>query len=702
MTSKGMAVFSPNINQLLQAAVEHHQAGRLPEAETLYRQILAQDANHPEALHFLGLLAAQVQRREVAMELMRRAIAARPTYADAYSNLGNVLKDEGRLAEAIAAQRQAIALEPTLAEAHYNLGVVLALHGQFAEAAAAYRKALALKVHYPEAHYNLGVVLEHQGQREEAMAAYREAIVRKPDFSDAYYNLGNLLKKNGQLDEAMTAYRQALARKPDFPEAWGNLGSTLRDQGQFDEAVAAYRRALALKPDFAEVYNNLGTALGEMGLSEEASAVFRQALAFDSNMSAAHSNLLCSFHYLPSYGLEVIAEEHRRWNRQHGVPLAQFMVPHGNNRDPERRLRIGYVSPDFRQHAVAPMVLPLVASHDRSGFEIFCYGQVERPDAMTERFRQAADHWRDTTVWSDDQMAAAIRQDQIDILVDLAGHTAGNRLLVFARKPAPVQVARQGYPDTTGLETIDYRISDSYADPPGLSDRLHTEKLVRLPETNWIYQPSEEAIALEVTPLAEGPVTFGCFNNLAKVTEPMLRLWAKILAAVPGSRLLLKARALATESVQARVRAILAQEGIAPERVELGGWRMTAREHLALYNRVAIALDPFPYQGTTTTCEALWMGVPVVSLAGQTHVSRVGVSLLHNVGLPELIGQNAEEYVRIAVALAQDRRRLEELRAGLRERMRQSPLLDWSSFARHMEAAYRQMWRTWCTTTAGQ
>jgi predicted O-linked N-acetylglucosamine transferase (SPINDLY family) len=501
---------------------------------------------------------------------------------------------------------------------------------------------------------------------------------------------------NGQIDEAIAAYRQAIALKAEYPGAHYNLGVLLERKERFEEALAAYRQAIFYKPDLANAHYNMGNLLMELWRVEEALGAYRAALAVKPDFAAAHSNLVYDLHYVPDIKPEVIAEEHRRWNRQHAAPLAKFIRRHENERDPARRLRVGYVSPDFCEHAVAPMVLPLVASHDRSGFEIFCYGQVERPDAMTERFRQAADHWRDTTGWSDEQMAEEIRQDRIDILVDLAGHTGGNRLLVLARKPAPVQVARQGYPDTTGLATIDYRITDAYADPPGASERLHTEKLIRLAPTNWIYQPPEEAVALEVTPLAEGPVTFGCFNNLAKVTEPMLRRWAQILAAVPGSRLLLKARALAAASVQARVRAILAAEGIAPERVELGGWRMTAREHLALYQRVAIALDPFPYQGTTTTCEALWMGVPVVSLAGRTHVARVGVSLLSNVGLPELIAQSEAEYVRIAVALAQDRRRLEELRAGLRQRMRASPLLDWPRFARQMEGAYREMWRTWC------
>jgi predicted O-linked N-acetylglucosamine transferase (SPINDLY family) len=316
---------------------------------------------------------------------------------------------------------------------------------------------------------------------------------------------------------------------------------------------------------------------------------------------------------------------------------------------------------------------------------------------MTERFRAQADQWRSTVGLSDKQMAQLIHQDQIDILIDLAGHTAGNRLLVFAQKPAPVQITWLGYPNTTGLTTIDYRITDAYTDPPGLNDALHSEQLIRLPQTNWIYQPPQNCPPpnqLSVT----ASIRFGCFNNFSKVTEPMMRVWAQILENVPNSTLLLKANALTSPEIQQRVRRIFQAQCISPERLELMGWTRSAVDHLTRYNQIAIALDPFPYHGTTTTCEALWMGVPVITLAGQTHVSRVGVSLLTNVGLPELIAESPEDYIRIAVELANDLPRLQELRSTLRQRMEQSPLMDAPKFARNIEAAYRQMWHNWCQT----
>ena len=671
--------------------------GRLDEAIAAYRQAIALNPNHPGAFNNLGNALQSTGQLAAAIAAYRQAIALDPNCSDAYGNLGAALKDQGELDAAIAACRQAIALKPAFPEAHNNLGNALQAGGRPDEAAAAYRQAIDLNPRFSEACNNLGVALRDLGQYDAAIAACRHAIALKPAFRDACNNLGNALQSKGLCDDAIAAYRHAIALQPSHPDAYSNLGSALQFKGQLDDALVAYRQAIALNPALAEAYSNLGTILKDLGQIDAALAACRQALALKPDYPDAHSNLLVTLNYHPASTAESLFQEACRWAQRHAEPLKQFIQPHAHDRNPERRLRIGYVSPDFREHAVAPMVLPLIASHDRTQFDVFCYAQVERPDAMTEKFRAQAGPWRSTVGLSDERMAGLIRQDQIDILVDLAGHTAGSRLLVFARKPAPVQVNRQGYPNTTGLTAIDYRMTDAYADPPGLSDTLHSEQLIRLPQTNWIYQPPADCPV--PTPRPAGmPVTFGCFNHFAKVTEPMLRLWARILAAVPGSRLLLKAMGLASPDVRARVRGIFQGEGLAPERVELAGWRSSAEDHLALYGRVAIALDPFPYHGTTTTCEALWMGVPVITLAGRMHVSRVGVSLLTNVGLPELIAETPEAYVRIAVDLAGDPPRLDHLRATLRPRMAQSPLLDAPRFARHIEAAYRQMWRRWCAT----
>ncbi|MEI8197285.1 MAG: tetratricopeptide repeat protein, partial [Phycisphaerae bacterium] len=513
------------IQQAFDLAMQHHQAGRLQEAEQLYRQILMQQPGHADALHLRGVIASQVGRHDLAVVLIRQAIALKPGYTDAYSNLGIALCGLGQLGEAIA--------------------------------------------------------------------AFRQAILLNPNDAETLSNLGNALRDGGQLDEAIVVYRQAIARKPDWPDIYSSLGFVLTDVGQLDEAIAAFRQALALNPGYA----------------------------------TAHSNLLLTMHYHPGFAASAIAEEHRRWNRVHAEPLQKYIQAHANDRSPERRLRIGYVSPDLREHVNGRNFLTLLAGHDHANFEIFAYAQVPKPDGLSEEIRAQADSWRSLVELTDVQAAELIRQDKIDILVDLAGHTAGNRLLVFALQPAPVQVTWLGYPNTTGLRTMDYRLTDAYADPPGQTESYHSEQLSRLSPCAWCYRATQSP---PLTTRPEGPVTFGSFNTFPKVSEPMLRLWGRILRVVPESRLLLKAMGLGSESTRVRVRQVLGQEGIAAERLELRGFEPGHGGHLALYSRMDVALDTFPYHGTNTTCEALWMGVPVVSLAGESHVSRGGVSLLRN------------------------------------------------------------------------
>jgi predicted O-linked N-acetylglucosamine transferase (SPINDLY family) len=497
----------------------------------------------------------------------------------------------------------------------------------------------------------------------------------------------------GQLEEAIASCYQAILLKPDFPEAYNNLGNALKDKSQLDEAIAAYRQAISFSPNHPDAHSNLGNALSDLGRLDEAIAAYRQAMALKPRFSDAHSNLLFTLNYHPGLEPATVFEEHLCWNRQQAKPARHFMQPHRNDRTPDRRLRIGYVSPDFREHPVGHFLLPLLAQHNHERFEIFCYAQVPASDGKTRQLRSQADHWHNLSGLADAQAADLIRRHQIDILVDLAGHTSNNRLPLFAHKPAPVQVTWLGYPNTTGLATMDYRLTDACADPPGLTESLHSEQLWRLPQCAWCYQ---SAVGPPVVARREGPITFGCFNNFAKITEPMLQLWARILHLVPGSRLLLKTGALLGENARQRVRQILGEAGIDAERLELRGYEAAHGDHLALYQRLDVALDTFPYHGTKTTCEALWMGVPVVTLAGQTHASRVGVSLLNNIGLPELVASTPEEYVRLAVELAGDLPRLSQLRSTLRPQMEGSPLMDAPRFAQDVEEAYLAMWRHWC------
>jgi protein O-GlcNAc transferase len=626
------------------------------------------------------------------MAAYRHALEIKPDYPEAHYNLGVALRERGQLDEAIAAYRHALELKPGYLEAHYNLGVALGDRGQFDEAIAAYRRALRLKPNYPEAHNNLGIALRDRGQLDVAVAACRRALELKPDYPDAYNNLGAALAGQGQLGEAMAAYRRALELKPDHSEALNNLGNALKDRGELDEAIAAYRQGLELKPNHPEVLNNLGNALKNRGKLDEAMAAYRRALQMKPEDAGAHSNLIYALHFHPAHGARTISEEHERWNRQFRDPRKEFVQPHANERNLERRLRIGYVSPDFRDHPVGRYVLPLLERHDRERFDVLCYSGVLRPDWMTERLRALAGGWRNTIGVPDARLAEMIREDGVDILVDLAMHTAGNRLPMFARQPAPVQVTWLTYPGSTGLPSIGYRLTDARMDPPGEEPAWSAEEPVRLPDCWCCYDPVGETPEINELPaLSAQGVTFGSLNNFAKAHKGVLALWARVLEAVKGSRLVM----LCPEgSARERVRAFFGARGIATERVELVGY-LPRWDYLRLYQRIDLGLDPFPFNGMTTTCDALWMGVPVLTLPGEMPASRAGMSLLSSVELGELAASSEENYVRMAVGLAGNLPRLAELRATLRARMRASPLMDAPRFARNVEAAYRRMWERW-------
>jgi protein O-GlcNAc transferase len=720
------------IQQAFDLALQHHEAERLPEAEHLYRQILAQQPAHVGALHLLGVIAHQVGKNDDAVDLIRQAIAHLPDYAEAHNNLGNALKAKGQLDEAIVAFRRTIVLKPELPEAHSNLGNALREKGQLNEALAACRQSIKLRPGYADAHSNLGNVLHDKGQLNESIAAYRQAVALRAAYPEALNNLGNALREKGRLDESIAACRQAIALRPRYPEAHCNLGNALYDNGQLDEALAAYRhavalnpnfpevhndlgialiasgeldaavtvfrQAIALRPDYAEAHSNLGNALKGIGQLDEAITAFRKAITLRTNYPAAHSNLIYSLHYHPGYDANSIAEEQRRWNHQHAEPLRKFIQPHGNNRDPGRRLRIGYVSADFRTHASAYFLEPLFKHHDLRQVELFCYANVVRPDAMTARFQQRADTWRNGVGVSDEEIAAQIREDQIDILVDLKLHTADNRLPIFARKPAPIQVSWLGYPGSTGLATIDYRLSDPYLDPPGTDESAYTERTIRLPDTFWCYDPLDDG-EIRVSPLPAlqaGVITFGCLNNFCKINDDLLSLWAGAMQQVEGSRLLLLAP---VGSHRARVTDRLRQEGIDPARIEFVA-HQSRQKYLETYHRIDLGLDTFPYNGHTTSLDSLWMGVPVLTLVGLTPVARAGWSQLSNLGLPEFAGETPDQFVRIAVDLAKDLPKLQQIRSTLRRRMQQSPLMDAPRFTRNIEAAYRRMWHTWCETVS--
>ncbi|MBI3451537.1 MAG: tetratricopeptide repeat protein, partial [Rhodospirillales bacterium] len=521
----------------------------------------------------------------------------------------------------------------------------------------------------------------------------------RPGFGPSWNALGVVRDGLGDAAGARDAFQRAIDTQPDYPEALSNLGLAMYHTGEGDRALPLIDRALALKPDFTEAAFNRGVVLHASGNFDAARMAWQATLALDPRHREARSNLLMALHYNADMTGEALLDQARTWSTYHGWPADRF-DDWPNSRDATRRLRIGYVSPDFRDHSCAHFLLPLFGAHDRTAVEVFAYAELARPDAMSERLRHAADHWRPIRGRNDLAAAKIVRDDAIDILIDLAGHTADNRLGIFALKPTPVQATWLGYPGTAGLETIDYRITDQLADPSG-SEAHASEALIRLPHGFHCYSPPAELPVSPPPAGTAGHVTFGSFNNLQKVTPPVISAWASILAAAPGARLVLKSSWLGRASVAARLRATFVERGIDPERLDLIGWVDDPASHLGAYSRIDIALDPFPYNGTTTTLEALWMGVPVVSLAGKRHAGRVGVSLLTHAGTPELVADAADTYVEKAVAIAADAARLAEYRRTLRERLAASPLLDPVGFARDLEAVYRTMWQRWCAGGAG-
>ena len=680
--------------------------GKLDEAVAAYRQAIGMKPGYAKAYSNLGNALTDQGKVEEAFAAYRQAISLKPDLAEAHFNLGNMLNTEAKLDEAVAAYRQAIRVKPDYVEAYYNLGNALKDQDKLAEAVAAYRRAIGIKADYAEAYFNLGVALNNQNRHDEAVAAYRQAIRIKPDYAEAYSNLGNALKDQGKLAQAVATHRQAISIKPDYAEAYSNLGVVLNDQGELEEAVAAYRQAISIKPDFAEAHLNLGNVLNDQGNLYEGIAAYRHAIDVKADYADAHSNLLFSLNYDDRTTVDQLFTAHQEWEERHARPVSR-PAAYLNVREVRRRLKIGYVSPDFRGHSVAFFVEPLLKEHDREAVEVFCYAEVRQPDALTTHLRGLADHWLVTVGRSDDEVAERIRADGIDILVDLAGHTANNRLQVFARKPAPVQVTWLGYPNTTGLKAIDYRLVDAVTDPVGEADAWASETLVRLEGGFLCYSALGNVLKDAPEPAAApcletGAVTFGSFNNPAKGSAATLDAWASLLSRLPQARLLLKGRPFTDAATRALFLARLGERGVEAERVELAAWLPDTTSHLALYHRVDIALDPFPYNGTTTTCEALWMGVPVVTLRADRHAGRVGASLLTQIGMTDLIADSVEEYLDITVALAHNPERLSRLRRILRPRMAASRLCDERGFARKMESAFRSMWQRWCNVSDQQ
>jgi protein O-GlcNAc transferase len=615
-------------------------------------------------------------------------------YIKALKARGLSLLHKNRLEEAKALFLQACDLDPKDVETWIALGNVNGQLGHLDEAETCCRRALELRPDIGVIHSNLGNVYKLQGYLDKALSCYREALRLSPDSAMAHTNLGILFKMMGQIDEAKTFLQHAVRLDPTSADAYNNLGNLFFDYGQLDKALMCFREALRLKPHSAAIYNNLGNVYQMQGRLDEASVSFREALRIAPHNAIAHSNLLFMSSYRADTDMAALFAEHVRWGEIHGHRSTE-LIEHINIPDADRRLRLGYVSADFRNHPVGFFIEQVLAQHDKKRFEIFCYSNLAINDDLTMRLRRHADYWRDVVGQTDEAVAQLIREDRIDILVDLAGHTGGNRLLTFALKPAPVQATWMSYIATTGLRAIDYIIADRFVIPPQ-DERYYVEQVMRLPHRFLCFTPPR--LPIEVSPLpalsGEG-ITFGCFNNAAKLTPPVIATWAKLLLAFPQSRLFLKSVGFGDEQTKAHYRSLFTGHGVQEERLKFAGGS-PYNEYLAAYHEVDIGLDPFPYNGGTTTTESLWMGVPVITLRGDRFVSRMGDSIMMNLGLEECVAETEDAYIDKAMALAVDLQRLAELRGRLRNRLLTSPLCDGPGFTRDLEAAYRTMWEAWC------
>lgn len=696
----------------------HHQ-GRSNDGLPLLEQSVQQE---PDAVNFLVNLGAVYRATgaaEKAINTYTRALALDASLAATHFNLANVLRDVNRWEEAEVSYRQAMALKPDYIEAlvalagtisdlgrhdealnlldaspmqtaamlHRQRAIVLGRLYRHDDSEQAARQALELDPNDVESWNSLGIVLQLKGKPAEAKAAYGEAVTRRNTYAHAWTNLGLLLADLREFSDAAKALHNGVQLNPYNAKAYEGLANVFHQTSRLSDAISAGKRAVALNKRSAAACMSVAGAYLDRAQLRDAAGWYERAWAADSRMDVFADGVLLCLHYDSRLSPLKVAEAHFEWGRR----MEALIQPNPPLLDPaagvSRKIRVGYVSPDFREHSVSYFAYPLIANHDRTKFEIHAFSNMTGGDAMTEKFKAVVDAWHDIKPLNDDQLNALIRQLGIDILVDLAGHTAGNRLLAMVQKPAPLLFTYLGYPDTIGSRSFDYRITDRWADPVGMTDAFHSEQLVRLDRTAWCYQPSP--VAPPIAPKTTSKqIVFASFNNYSKTSDDTVRLWSKVVRSVPGSVLKLKSKSFTDTETATMVRTRFQMAGLPPERLVLLPPSPSTETHLATYNEVDIALDPFPYNGTTTTCETLWMSVPLITLAGPAHVARVGVSLMNAIGLGSLVAADEKQFVDIAVKLAADKPRLKFFREELRQIMQQSPLMDGVSLARQIEASY--------------
>ncbi|TXN39017.1 tetratricopeptide repeat protein [Methylobacterium sp. WL30] len=690
--------------RLLKDASLEQRAGRLAAAERQYRRVLDADPQNAEANYKLGIIASQTDRVALAVPHFAAALKAGPDQPHYWLSLATALLGARRVGDARSVLERF--REKRFADAETQATLTALIANLFTEAHQHYEDRLfkdaeplidmivMLDEGHVEALHMAGSIAAQTNRLTLAVDLLQIAVSLDDDAPVIKGNLGTILARQGRYGEANACFDRSIEIDPNNPNTFSNFGVALRKQGRLRDAIDRFDEALRLCPDFAQAHSNRGSALMDMGLLDEAIAAYDEALRIDPSLSFVHSNRLFTKLYSADYTAEERFADAQAFGLRFADPLLRRR-PFANDRDPERRLRVGFVSGDFREHAVNYFFEPALHRFDTTQIETFAFSNTVNEDAATERLKASFAHWHCLCGLTDDEAADLIEAEAIDILVDLSGHTAENRILVFARKPAPIQVGWIGYPGTTGMAAIDYRFTDIFIEPDGTGDDVSVETLWRLPHVVACYQAPAADLPLSGRPPSEdaGYITFGCVNRYTKVSDPALVAWRDILLRVPGSRLLLEIADVDDPDVGAQVRARLQRLGLPLDRVIL--IHRSPSNRYVLYNRIDIALDPFPYNGGTTSFDALWMGVPFIALEGEHVVSRMGCSALAILGLPELSGRSTAAYIDIAATLALDPDRLRAVRRDLRGRLARSPHMSHATLAADVEGAFRQMWRRW-------
>ncbi|EIC20523.1 O-linked N-acetylglucosamine transferase, SPINDLY family protein [Thiorhodovibrio frisius] len=680
-----------SLDHILRKATQHHESGNLEAAVAGYQVVLGARPDLASVHNNLGNALLSLGRPQDALGAFDSAVALEPEDAILRFNRGNLLRQLGRYDQAILAFEAAINLQPNFAEGYLNLGLTLKDLERYDLALAAFDRVLRLKPGFAAAHNNRGIVLKELGRLEEALTAYDTALSLRPDFAKAHNNRGFVLKDLGRYTDALAACDAALQLQPDLADAYNTRGYVLKDMGRIAEALAACETGLELQPDLVDAHNNRGGLLQALGYQNEAIASYCEAIRIKPDYSLAHNNRLFALHYgerTPSGAIWAAACE---FGDKFGKPRFFDQEPFRGKSD--GRVHIGYVSGDFHNHPVGYFLESVLKNHDHKKFSVHCYDTQGAQDDLTARLKRHAQVWRSLVGINDAGAAEQIRSDEIDILIDLSGHTAHNRLLVFAQRPAPVQVTWLGYFGTTGLPTIDYILADRYV-VTETDEQFFSEKIVRLPHSYLCFTPPTENVGIKPCRSARNFIKFASFNNIAKLSDQTIWLWAQIILRVPNSQLVIRDKALGDATVRQRIIDRFAIQGVVQERLDIKP-SLRREEYLESYNDVDISLSPTPFGGGTTTAEALWMGVPVVCLRGGTWVGRISESIIKTVGLRDLVAETEEEYIHIATSLATRADQLHEMRSGLRSRLENSPFCDCPAFTRDLEEAFLGMLDSW-------